>query len=147
MVALISALLTFLMLYESYISDLRAVAKNSETVDGFIVSTDCKNHAIAYYQYTVGIETYRGHDHFDDTCFTLKVGDRIQVYYDKLSPLISTTIEPHAAFRNATIAAAFSSVFVFAAIAFLFLVIYGYFKGNIWRAGGDQGRPPGPGEV
>jgi hypothetical protein len=120
--ALISACLTFFVLYISYISDLRAIAKNSVAIDGFIVSTDCKNHAVAHYQYTVGSETYRGQDHFDDACVTLNVGNRIHIYYDRLSPKISTTKEPHAAFVAAIISAIFACIFVSSAITLLFVV-------------------------
>jgi hypothetical protein len=116
------ACLTFLILYISYISDLRAIDKNSGAIDGFIVSTDCKNHAIVHYQYSIGSETYRGHDHLNDACITLNIGDKIHVYYDRLSPKINTTMAPHAAFVDAVIGAIFASIFVSSAIALCFFV-------------------------
>lgn len=101
----------FFFLGNQNIPKLRAIAAESDSIEGTVSSTDCANHAVVSYQYEIGAHVYTGQTSFGGVCNNLKSGDKITVYYARQSPELSELTDPSKALRNEIMAAGAAAIF------------------------------------
>jgi hypothetical protein len=105
------ACLIFFGLASLNVPRLRAIARDPVSVDGIVARTDCGNHALVYFKYTVGDRTYTGQESRSD-CPTTKEGDKVKIYYARYSPQLSVGRDPQDALWNELIPCGLAAVLV-----------------------------------
>ena len=81
--------------------DYYHLTKNGESTEGTIIKYEPRNHGSVYYMYTIDKQFYRGSQ---SQCLKRNIGEKVEVFYLRTNPAISSIERPLDLLINESIA-------------------------------------------